>query len=91
MLIDENKIKNDGSKGVPYCEAGVEKNMATWRTYTPVIDYKKCIKCLVCWLNCPDVAYRLEKGTPRLVSKNCKGCGICIEHCPVKCISKVKK
>ena len=88
MLVSEDKLKNDGKKGIPYCEAGVEKDMSGWRTYTPVIDYKKCIKCLICWMGCPDTAYEVKKGLPVLVSKNCKGCGICVEHCPVKCISR---
>tara|TARA_Y100000310_G_C20690677_1_gene821979 strand:- start:3178 stop:3450 length:273 start_codon:yes stop_codon:yes gene_type:complete len=90
-MLDEKKLKNEGKKGVPYCKAGLGKDMSTWRVSTPVIDYKKCIKCLTCWMHCPDVAYKVVKGSPKLISKNCKGCGICAEHCPVKCIKMVKK
>ncbi|MBT4175087.1 4Fe-4S binding protein [archaeon] len=90
-MLSENQLKNEREKGVPHCKVGVVKDMSTWRVVTPVIDYSKCIKCLTCWMQCPDVAYKVVKGSPKLISKNCKGCGICAEHCPVKCIRMVKK
>ncbi len=92
MLLDEKKIKNKDKDGIPFGVAGkVEKDMGTWRMYKPVIDYSKCIKCLNCWFSCPDFAYEVNKqGQPVLREKNCKGCGICAEHCPVKCIEMVR-
>lgn len=62
-----------------------------WRAFKPVIDQKKCINCLLCWIYCPDSAIiRLEK----YVDVNydyCKGCGICANECPVKCITMVEE
>lgn len=87
-LIPEEKLENLGKKGIPYGEAGgtlVER--ASWRTFKPVIDYTKCIKCGMCWLHCPDSAYTFGKdGFPICDSKTCKGCLLCIDVCPVKCI-----
>ena len=41
-------------------------------------------------MGCPDLAYEVKKGFPVVRTKNCKGCGICAEHCPVKCIKMVR-
>jgi pyruvate ferredoxin oxidoreductase delta subunit len=59
----------------------------SWRSgKKPVRNKEKCIKCMRCWLFCPDNA----------ISENietnydyCKGCGICAAECPVKCIDMV--
>ena len=88
-LIKEKDIKNLGKKGVPYA---VEKQQlverANWRTFKPVIDYSKCIKCGLCWLHCPDAAYDVnEEGFPVCNGKVCKGCLLCVDICPVNCIS----
>lgn len=93
MLLEEKKIKHKGKDGIPFGVAGtVEKDMGSWRVFKPVIDYSKCIKCLTCWFQCPDFAYEVNKktGSPIVREKNCKGCGICAEHCPVKCIKMVR-
>lgn len=92
MLIEEKKIVNKKSEGIPYTEEGrVKKDMSSWRVYKPVIDKSKCIKCLTCWLLCPDFAYEVTKeGLTKMRKENCKGCGICAEHCPVKCIKMVR-
>jgi len=59
----------------------------SFRNLKPVIDYPKCIKCGKCWMNCPDVAYEIQKdGTFKNIEKYCKGCGICANECPIKCI-----
>jgi len=62
-----------------------------WRAFRPIIDQKRCINCLLCWVYCPDAAIiRLEK----YVDVNydyCKGCGICANECPVKCITMVEE
>lgn len=88
-LIKEKDIKNLGKKGVPYAvEEQKLIERANWRTFKPVIDYSKCIKCGLCWLHCPDAAYDVNKeGFPVCNGKVCKGCLLCVEICPVKCIS----
>ncbi len=88
MLIAETKLKNAGLKGTPFSTAGHDiPQRGSWRTFMPVIDYARCIKCKMCWLHCPDSAYVIDKkGFPRTNFVFCKGCGICAAVCPVKCI-----
>jgi pyruvate ferredoxin oxidoreductase delta subunit len=59
-----------------------------WRTYKPVIDQEKCIKCAKCWLSCPDAAVtRDSEGRYHVNYDYCKGCLLCERECPVKAIS----
>jgi pyruvate ferredoxin oxidoreductase gamma subunit len=55
-----------------------------WRTAGyPETNPDECIKCGVCWVVCPDMAY--IKNNEDLYDWNgryCKGCGICAEECP---------
>ena len=92
-IIDEKDIKNEGTKGNPHCKAEQKTfERESWRTFKPVIDKKKCIKCYKCWLHCPDASYTIdEDGFPKCDSKTCKGCGICASVCPVKCIKMVRE
>lgn len=60
-----------------------------WREgVKPVRDVEKCIKCHQCWMFCPDNAINKEIETNY---DYCKGCGICAEVCPVKCIKMEKE
>lgn len=59
-----------------------------WREFKPVRDAKKCIHCGFCWMFCPENAIT-EKFDANL--DYCKGCGICAQECPVKCIKMVKE
>ncbi len=59
-----------------------------WRSFKPVIDRSKCVKCLTCVVYCPeDVIDVDEEGYPVINYDYCKGCGICARECPVKAIS----
>ena len=62
-----------------------------WRSVRPVIDYAKCISCMICWKFCPDVAIKIVNGKPRIDLDYCKGCKICIEECPTKAIKTEKE
>ena len=56
----------------------------TWRTLRPVRDLDQCTQCLVCWIMSPDASVAVEDG--KVVGfdyAHCKGCGICMEECPV--------
>lgn len=67
-------------------------NTGSWRTFKPVVDHAKCINCLQCWIYCPDSAVLVKDG--KMVGfdmEHCKGCGICAEVCPVKCIKMEKE
>lgn len=65
----------------------------TTRSMRPVVDFDKCVKCTLCWLQCPDSCFDV---TPEhLYDANmsaCCGCGVCEAVCPVeRCITMVNE
>lgn len=60
-----------------------------WRSMRPVLDFKKCVSCLRCWVQCPDDAVRIdaESRVDEIDLFYCKGCGVCAQVCPVSAIS----
>ena len=63
------------------------------RTMRPVVDFSTCIKCTLCWLQCPDSCFDV---TPEnLYDANmeaCCGCGVCEAVCPVpNCVTMVNE
>ncbi|RLI13973.1 ferredoxin [Candidatus Bathyarchaeota archaeon] len=64
----------------------------SWRTFRPVIDRDRCVKCLVCWLFCPESAIGIdEEGGPVINYDYCKGCGICASECRYGAIEMVRE
>lgn len=63
----------------------------TWRTFKPVLDEKKCIKCMICWKFCPDSGIEIISGMPKINYDYCKGCGICAQECPKEAIEMVEE
>ena len=57
----------------------------------PVVNFDTCIKCTMCWLDCPDECFEVTPtGHYEVVYEACIGCGICAQVCPVKdCIVMV--
>lgn len=63
-----------------------------WRASRPIIDMDACTHCMMCWLYCPDVAIQTRGAQLQGVDlAHCKGCGICAQVCPVKCIKMVEE
>lgn len=63
-----------------------------WRSFRPVVDKTKCIKCGLCYIFCPDAAiYEDEEGFFVANLDYCKGCGICAKECYVNCIKMVEE
>lgn len=62
-----------------------------WKTFKPVVDPEKCIKCGICQRFCPEGIMGKEGtlSTPDL--DYCKGCGICANECPKKAITMVEE
>ncbi len=68
--------------------SSTEYKTGDWRILKkPVIDHKRCIMCLTCWIVCPDVSITRSEKQVDVDYYHCKGCGICANECPVKCIS----
>ncbi len=80
------KVMYPAAKPAP----GSAGKTAYWRWQKPIIDLAKCTKCGLCWVYCPDSAYRFEDdGYPIVLYDWCKGCGICAVECPTKAIRMV--
>ncbi len=64
-----------------------------WRTFKPVIDQEKCIKCYFCFMYCPEGTMKINDETKTVFTDYdyCKGCGMCAANCPVKCIEMEKE
>jgi pyruvate ferredoxin oxidoreductase delta subunit len=64
----------------------------SWRSSKPVVDLSKCIKCLICWVDCPDNSIiRLDNDYVDIDYDHCKGCGICAQVCPTNAIEMVEE
>lgn len=89
--------------GVVEGGTSIYRRIADWRTFRPIIDQDKCIRCYICWTYCPDSAiviadepYTTKTGRTYSVTfkvdyEACKGCGLCVEECPVKAIDLVEE
>ena len=63
-----------------------------WRSQRPTYDFKKCIKCGICQLFCPEGCIRQNKdGYYEANLYHCKGCGICAHECWPKVITMVEE
>lgn len=69
----------------------IENKTGNWAVFRPKADFNKCIHCMRCVLFCPDICIPSKAGKRLETTLDfCKGCGICSEVCPVKCIEMVK-
>jgi pyruvate ferredoxin oxidoreductase delta subunit len=80
-----------------------ERFTGDWRVFKPVINQDKCVRCYLCWVYCPEPAvkivdkpYKASSGREWKVTfeidyNYCKGCGICVEECPVKAIDFIEE
>ncbi|MCL2437347.1 MAG: 4Fe-4S binding protein [Clostridiales bacterium] len=62
-----------------------------FRTLTPHFNLESCIKCMLCWVYCPEGCIDKSNETFELDRDYCKGCGICAHECPKKCIEMVRE
>ena len=65
----------------------------TTRTMRPVVDFDTCIKCTLCWLQCPDSCFDVTPdGLYDANMEACCGCGVCEAVCPVpNCVTMVNE
>ena len=61
------------------------------RSMRPVINFETCIKCTLCWLQCPDTCFDVTPdGLYDANMQSCCGCGVCEAVCPVPdCVTMV--
>jgi len=91
-------MKEKGWKEIPLggmiTDAGnaTEYDTGSWRTFKPVWDNSKCSQCLICWIHCPDSSIAVkDRKMSGIDYQHCKGCGICVNVCPKKCITMEKE
>ena len=59
----------------------------------PVINFETCIKCTLCWLQCPDTCFDITPdGLYDANMESCCGCGVCEAVCPgPDCVTMVSE
>jgi pyruvate ferredoxin oxidoreductase gamma subunit len=80
--------------GCAVTDVGNTKRFCTgdWKSQHPVWDDKKCIKCGICSLFCPEFCVGPQKdGYFRSNDFYCKGCGICAQECWTQAIKMVEE
>jgi len=89
--IPVGKPKEEGKGYVPERNPYFKKY--TTRTMRPVIDFDKCVKCTLCWIQCPDSCFDvMPDGMYDANMEACCGCGVCEAVCPVEhCITMVNE
>ena len=63
------------------------------RTMRPIVDFDTCIKCTLCWLQCPDTCFDVTPdGLYDANMEACCGCGVCEAVCPVPdCVTMINE
>jgi len=73
---------------ISYPTKGAMGKTGSWRVFKPILDKTKCVKCLRCWIYCPEGAIVRDKDDAVSIDYDyCKGCGICANVCKVKAVT----
>ena len=108
--MSEKKIEIKGVKDYPPMAVSLGSmrinKTGNWRNVKPIIDYTKCIRCMICWKFCPEPSIDIKpddildaklnegkkiKEIPIIDYDYCKGCGVCAVECPSNAIDLVKE
>ena len=54
----------------------------SWRTFVPIFNHDKCIKCSLCEIYCPEGCIHQMDGKFVPDLDFCKGCSVCAHECP---------
>ncbi len=86
--FDEGIVVKSVERGFKMGPRGQNRNpdfkRGTSRTQRPVVRFDTCIKCTLCWYDCPDECF--DPAPDGLYDVNydyCTGCGRCAQVCPV--------
>lgn len=81
-------------KGAISTEPGSSRAYKTgaWRSQRTTYEFKRCIKCGICQLYCPEgCIWQNQEGYFVANPEYCKGCGICAMECPTRVITMVEE
>ncbi|MEM2154298.1 MAG: 4Fe-4S binding protein [Nitrososphaeria archaeon] len=77
---------------ISFPSKGVAGKTGVWRIRKPILDRQKCVKCLKCWIYCPEgTILRKEDDSIEIDYEYCKGCGVCANECPARAIMMVEE
>jgi len=69
-----------------------EYRSGDWRSQRPTYDFRRCIKCGICQVFCPEGCIKQNaEGHFEADLYYCKGCGICAHECPTVVITMVEE
>ena len=90
--IEEGGGFRGGEGGYEPGRSEVFKKFST-RSMRPVVNFETCIKCTLCWLQCPDTCFDVTPdGLYDANMEACCGCGVCEAVCPVPdCVTMVNE
>ncbi len=93
--FDEGIVVKSVKRGFKMGPRGQNRNpdfkRGTSKTQRPVVRFDTCIKCTLCWYDCPDECFDpTSDGLFDINYEYCTGCGRCAQVCPVNdCIVMV--
>ena len=93
--FDEGIVVKSVKRGFKMGPRGQNRNpdfkRGTSKTQRPVVRFDTCIKCTLCWYDCPDECFDpTPDGLFDINYEYCTGCGRCAQVCPVNdCIVMV--
>jgi 2-oxoacid:acceptor oxidoreductase delta subunit (pyruvate/2-ketoisovalerate family) len=91
-MIEQKPNWRELPKGAVSTKSSMEYETGDWGVEKPEIDRERCTKCMFCHFFCPEGAIHVrDDGYTEVDLRYCKGCGICADECPVKCIAMVRK
>ena len=91
--VEKFPSKKEVLAGAVVITPGIAKEYKTgdWRSMSAIIDTKKCNKCGLCFIYCPEGCIRpIKEGFYEANLFYCKGCGICAKECPKNAITMVE-
>ena len=90
--IDEGTGFRGGEEGYQPVRNSVFKKFST-RSMRPIVNFETCIKCTLCWLQCPDTCFDVTPdGLYDANMDSCCGCGVCEAVCPVPdCVTMINE
>lgn len=86
--FEEGMLVKSVARGFKMGPRGQNRNpdfkRGTSKTQRPVVRFDTCIKCTLCWYDCPDECFDpTPDGLFDVNYEYCTGCGRCAQVCPV--------